>query len=204
MAKGNLFIISAPSGAGKTSLVKALLQTTPGVNVSISHTTRGMRPGEVNGGDYHFVTTATFEEMSARGEFLEHACVFDNHYGTAKSSVELLLASGSDVILEIDWQGARQVKARMPDALTVFILPPSREALLERLRKRGQDDEIVIARRMRDAVAEISHHDEFEYLIVNDVFDMALHDLQGLIRTQRLRSERQKVAQRALLRDLLD
>ena len=184
---GTLFIFAAPSGAGKTSLVKALLESIADIGVSVSHTTRAMRPGEENGLHYHFVDISAFEQMVAEGAFLEHAKVFDNHYGTAKANIEQELAAGRDVILEIDWQGARQVREQMPGCVGVFILPPSREALDTRLRGRGTDSEEVIARRMRDAVQETSHYDEFDYLVVNDDFDTALQDLQSIVRSRRLR-----------------
>jgi len=171
--RGTLFIFSAPSGAGKTSLVKALLQAMDGIEVSVSHTTRPPRPGEVDGVDYHFVDVPTFEKMVAEGAFLEHARVFDNYYGTARSSVEARLQAGVDVILEIDWQGARLVREQF--------LPPSREALEVRLRGRGQDSDEVIARRMRDAVREMSHYAEFDYLVINDDFEVALGELRAIV-----------------------
>jgi len=187
-----LFTISAPSGAGKTSLVKALLERRgASVAVSVSHSTRPIRPGEVDGVAYHFVSLAEFEQMVADDEFLENARVFDNCYGTARSSVESLLTSGKHVILEIDWQGARQVKAKLPDTMGIFILPPSREQLEQRLRARGTDDETVIARRMRDADREMSHFHDAEYLVINDNFEQALFDLEAIIHSQGLTRERQ-------------
>jgi len=187
-----LFTISAPSGAGKTSLVKALLEKRgASVAVSVSHSTRPIRPGEVDGVAYHFVSLAEFEQMVANDEFLENARVFDNCYGTARSSVESLLTSGKHVILEIDWQGARQVKAKLPDTMGIFILPPSREQLEQRLRARGTDDETVIARRMRDADREMSHFHDAEYLVINDNFEQALFDLEAIIHSQGLTRERQ-------------
>jgi guanylate kinase len=187
-----LFTISAPSGAGKTSLVKALLEKRgASVAVSVSHSTRPIRPGEVDGVAYHFVSLAEFEQMVADDEFLENARVFDNCYGTARSSVESLLTSGKHVILEIDWQGARQVKAKLPDTVGIFILPPSREQLEQRLRARGTDDETVIARRMRDADREMSHFHDAEYLVINDNFEQALVDLEAIIHSQGLTRERQ-------------
>jgi guanylate kinase len=187
-----LFTISAPSGAGKTSLVKALLEKRgASVAVSVSHSTRPIRPGEVDGVAYHFVSLAEFEQMVADDEFLENARVFDNCYGTARSSVESLLTSGKHVILEIDWQGARQVKAKLPDTMGIFILPPSREQLEQRLRARGTDDETVIARRMRDADREMSHFHDAEYLVINDNFEQALFDLEAIIHSQGLTRERQ-------------
>lgn len=192
MTTACLFTISAPSGAGKTSLVKALLEKRgASVAVSVSHSTRPIRPGEVDGVAYHFVSLAEFEKMVADDEFLENARVFDNCYGTARSSVESLLTSGKHVILEIDWQGARQVKAKLPDTMGIFILPPSREQLEQRLRARGTDDETVIARRMRDADREMSHFHDAEYLVINDNFEQALFDLEAIIHSQGLTRERQ-------------
>ncbi len=200
---GTLYIFSAPSGAGKTSLVKALLEAMGGIEVSVSHTTRPPRPGEVDGLDYHFVDVPTFEKMVAEGAFLEHARVFDNHYGTARSSVERRLQAGVDVILEIDWQGARLVREQFPDAVGVFILPPSRGALEARLRGRGQDSEEVIARRMRDAVREMSHYAEFDYLVINDDFATALDELQAIVTCHRLATPRQQAWHADLLDRLL-
>lgn len=195
-----LFTISAPSGAGKTSLVKALLEKrAESVTVCISHSTRAIRPGEVDGQAYHFVSLDVFEQMIANDEFLEHARVFDNCYGTARASVDALLASGRHVILEIDWQGARQVKAKIPETVSIFILPPSREALEGRLRDRGTDDEATIARRMRDADREMSHYHDAEYLVINDEFEQALFDLDAIIHTQGLTLARQKLKNRALV-----
>lgn len=184
---GTLYIISAPSGAGKTSLVRALLQRLDGVSVSVSHTTRLARPGEQNGIDYFFVETSEFKRLVAGGEFLEHAQVFDNYYGTCRAPLVERLQAGEDVILEIDWQGARQVFEVFPQAVKVFVLPPSRAALYQRLTGRGQDDDSVIQRRMADAVSEMRHWDEYHYLIVNDDFNTALADLDALFRAQRLR-----------------
>ncbi len=204
MSTGTLYIISAPSGAGKTSLVKALLEKLAGVTVSVSHTTRPARPGEQDGVDYHFVEKADFERLVAGREFLEHAQVFDNHYGTRRATVLEKLESGSDVILEIDWQGARQVFEAFPQAVRVFILPPSREALRQRLTGRGQDSEDVIDRRMADAVSEMSHYEEFDYLIFNDDFDTALGELIALFSARRLRSEAQQQRYASELRELLE
>ncbi len=186
MHKGKLYIIAAPSGAGKTSLVKAMVESTPHVKVSISHTTRPIRPGEQDGVNYHFTTPETFKSMLGQGLFLEHAEVFGNYYGTSESWVREQLEKGEDVILEIDWQGAQQIRRLMPDAVSIFILPPSREALHERLVGRGQDPEEVIERRMAQAVNEMSHYNEFEYIVINDEFDLALRDLQTIIRSRRL------------------
>jgi len=195
-----LFTVSAPSGAGKTSLVKALLeQRADAVAVCVSHSTRAIRPGEVDGDAYHFVGLERFNQMVEDGEFLEYAQVFDNFYGTARSSVETLLASGKHVILEIDWQGARQVKAKMPETVGIFILPPSRAELEQRLRARGTDDETIIARRMGDADREMSHYHDAEYLVINDRFEQALFDLDAIIHTQGLTLARQKSKNRALM-----
>lgn len=203
MNNGKLYIIAAPSGAGKTSLVKQLVSDLDNLTVSISHTTRQMRPGEIHGQDYYFVSVADFQAMLEKQAFLEHAQVFDNFYGTAQQTVEESLKQGFDVILEIDWQGAQQIKKLLPDSLSVFILPPSTEILLQRLRNRGQDDEQVIARRMRDAVTEIRHHDEFDYLVVNDVFEHALTELKSIIIANRLTRTRQQHNLQALLTALL-
>lgn len=202
-AHGALFIVSAPSGAGKTSLVKALLERIEHVGVSISHTTRAMRPGEENGVNYHFVDDVTFKGMIARDEFFEHAHVFDRYYGTSHAAVSDKRSHGEDVILEIDWQGARQARESAPDAISIFILPPSRDALEYRLQGRGQDDAVVINRRMRDAVSEMSHYDEFDYVIINDDFDNALRDFESIIRAERVRRERVSNAHRVLLEALV-
>jgi guanylate kinase len=204
MSLGTLYILSAPSGAGKTSLVKALLERMTGVVVSVSHTTRAPRPGEVDGVDYHFIDKMAFERLVEAGEFLEHAQVFDNYYGTSRAAVLERLDAGEDVILEIDWQGARQVSAAFPEAVRVFILPPSREALRERLTARGQDSEEVISRRMADAVREMSHYDEYHYLIFNDDFDLALAELEALFRARRLRSDAQQQRYGSELKGLLE
>lgn len=179
--KGKLFIVSAPSGAGKTSLVKALVASNPQVVVSISHTTRKKRPGEIDGKDYIFIDVNQFEQMIEREEFIEYAKVFDNYYGTSESSVKQQLVNGLKVILEIDWQGAAQVRDRIQNAQSIFILPPSKAELEKRLRDRGQDSEEIIARRMRDAEAEISHYNEFDHVLLNDDFDLALLELTSLV-----------------------
>jgi guanylate kinase len=203
MNHGKLYIISAPSGAGKTSLVRQLIAELDSLTVSISHTTRPMRPGEEHGRDYYFVPVADFQAMLERQAFLEHAQVFDNFYGTARQTVEENLSQGLDVILEIDWQGAQQIKKLLPDSLSIFILPPSTDILQQRLRNRGQDDEQIIARRMRDAVAEISHYDEFDYLVVNDVFEQALEELKSILIANRLTKQRQRHHLEPLLKALL-
>ena len=179
--RGRLYVIAAPSGAGKTSLVKALMQGDPGLRFSVSYTTRAQRPNEVDGRDYHFITVERFREMVGRGEFLEHAQVFDNYYGTGLGTVRDALDRGERLLLEIDWQGARQVRARLPEARTIFVLPPSLAALEQRLRGRGTDAEEVIRRRLRDAVADIAHCVEFDYVVVNDRFDQALADLRAIV-----------------------
>ena len=200
---GSLFIVAAPSGAGKTSLVKALVESLANVVVSVSTTTRAMRPGEIDGVDYHFVDVATFESLIAAGRFLEHARVFDNYYGTSHDAIKSQLDQGLDVILEIDWQGAQQVRQRMPACRSVFILPPSRQVLEKRLRARGQDGETLIARRMRDAVSEMSHYDEFDYLIVNDDFDQALAELRAIFMARRQETRIQQSRRQELLGRLL-
>ena len=184
--RGTLFTVAAPSGAGKTSLVDALVKACPGVRVSVSHTTRPIRPGEQDGINYHFITEPAFEEMLARDCFLEHARVFSNYYGTAKAWVDEQLREGVDVVLEIDWQGAAQIKALHPEAVSVFILPPSRKALRDRLTRRGQDAPKTIARRLAAAVEELSHYREADYLIVNDNFTEALAELKSIVEARRL------------------
>jgi guanylate kinase len=195
-----LFTISAPSGAGKTSLVKALLAKKPTeFAVSVSHTTREIRPGEINAADYHFVSLNQFESMIQNNEFIEHARVFGNLYGTAQRSVEGILDSGKHVILEIDWQGARQVKQKMPDTVCIFILPPSREALEQRLVDRGTDDETTIKRRMESADREMSRWNDAEYLVVNEDFNQALYDLECIIHTQGMTKDRQILKNKPLI-----
>ncbi len=200
---GTLFTVSAPSGAGKTSLVKALVETTPNVRVSVSHTTRPIRPGEVDGVNYHFVPHDAFQQMLENGEFLEHAKVFTNCYGTSQVWVEQTLATGLDVILEIDWQGAQQVRRLVPDAVSVFILPPSRESLRLRLTGRGQDPQAVIDARMAEAQSEISHYVESQFLIVNDIFADALQEFQAIVTTERLKLTKQAQKHQALIASLL-
>ena len=177
----NLFIIAAPSGCGKTSLVEALIKKTKNLCVSVSHTTRPPRPDEVNGINYYFISINEFEEMIKNNAFVEHATVFDNHYGSSTKLIREKLDEGIDVILEIDWQGARQVKENMPNAISIFILPPSNEALLGRLKQRAQDDEITINKRMSDAQNQMQHFNEFDYLVINDDFNSALNDLNLII-----------------------
>jgi guanylate kinase len=193
---GKLLVIAAPSGAGKTSLVKALLASEPGLRLSISHTTRTMRPTEQQGREYHFVSVPEFERLQAAGEFLEHARVFDNFYGTSRSFVGEQLKAGHDVVLEIDWQGAQQVRRAMPQCVSIFILPPSRQALAERLAGRGTDSPQVIARRLADAVGDMSHYREFDYVVVNDDFTRAVEDLRRIVsgRAKDLRDDRPQLA----------
>jgi len=186
MITGNLFIITAASGAGKTSLIKALLKEDSHLKLSISHTTRKPRPGEVNGEDYHFVDDATFLKMLGEAQFLESAEVHGARYGTSQSAVDEPLQAGSDVILEIDWQGAEQVRRLFPNAISIFVLPPSIETLEHRLNSRGQDSQETISRRVAAARAEMSHVGEFDYVTINDQFDVALQDIQAIIRAQRL------------------
>ena len=203
MSKGKLYIISAPSGAGKTSLIKKLI---PGINklmVSVSHTTRTQRTGEIEGVDYFFTSVDRFKEMMTNSAFLEYAQVFDNFYGTAQSSVEQSLHSGKDVILEIDWQGAAQIRRLLPDTISIFILPPSTQVLRQRLQGRGQDSTEIIDRRMHDAVNEIGHYAEYDYLIVNDDFNTALIELKSIILANRLNIDRQQEQLKSLLVDLL-
>ena len=200
---GTLYTVSAPSGAGKTSLLKALLNEQPGLKVSVSHTTRDKRPGEENGVNYHFVDHGQFEKMIAAGEFLEHAKVFSNYYGTSQAAVEALLKTGDDIILEIDWQGAQQVRAKHPGTISIFILPPSTAALRERLTGRGQDDEATINQRMAEAQSEISHYHEAQYLVINDNFDEALDELKCIVRNQRLTLNKQQLRHKDLLRSLI-
>jgi guanylate kinase len=187
---GDLFVVVAPSGAGKTSLVNRLLEAEPGIRLSVSHTTRAPREGEVDGREYHFVTRAAFEAMIAAGDFLEHADVYGNYYGTSRRWIEQELEGEHDVLLEIDWQGALQVRKLFPRMVGIFILPPSLAELRRRLTDRGKDSPAVIERRMASAREEISHVLEFEYIIVNEQFDVALADLQAVVRAARLSRER--------------
>ena len=197
--RGHLFVIAAPSGAGKTSLVRALMERVPSLQFSISYTTRKQRPNETHGRDYFFVAMDEFEAMAGRGEFLEHARVFDNCYGTARSQVEASLAAGQDLILEIDWQGAQQIRRALPECRSIFILPPSRAELERRLRGRGTDAEDVIQRRLQDAATDMTHWPEFDYVVVNDDFERALGELHAIVqgRGDPSRRERPGLAQLA-------
>jgi guanylate kinase len=181
MPQGRLYVIAAPSGAGKTSLVKALMEREPRIQFSVSYTTRKPRPNEIPGRDYHFVSAERFQEMIANNEFLEHARVFDNCYGTGVRTVQESLSNGEELLLEIDWQGARQVRARLPEACSIFILPPSREALELRLKGRSTDSSEVIQRRLRDAAEDLSHWSEFDYVVINDRFEQAIEDLRAIV-----------------------
>ena len=202
MKTGTLYTVSAPSGAGKTSLVKALTEQDSSIHVSVSHTTRGPRPGEVDGVNYHFTDRSAFETMVAAGDFLEHAEVFGNYYGTSRITIEETLHKGIDVFLDIDWQGARQVKEALPDTCGIFILPPSLEVLNERLNNRGQDSQEVIAGRMSKAVDEMIHYDEFDHLIINDDFETALDELHGIVTAQRVRTIKQSMRHSSLITEL--
>lgn len=203
MNKGKLYIISAPSGAGKTSLIKKLISDLDKLMVSVSHTTRAQRSGEIDGIDYFFTPVERFKEMITQSDFLEYAQVFDNYYGTAQSSVEHSLNSGKDVILEIDWQGATQIRCLLEDTISIFILPSSTEVLRQRLQERGQDSTEIIDRRMQAAKTEISHYAEYDYLIVNDDFNVALIELKSIILARRLDIVQQKNQLKALLVGLL-
>ncbi len=191
MSKGNIYVVTAPSGAGKTSLVRALLDVDGQVRLSISYTTRAPRPGEVDGKDYHFIGETAFLAMLERGDFLESAEVYGNRYGTSQPWIEGVVDSGADILLEIDWQGAAQVRRIFPEAIGIFILPPSLEALTERLKGRGTDAAEVVARRLAAAREDIGHVEEFDYVIINDDFNTALQELLAVIRAQRLRAEAQ-------------
>lgn len=206
---GNLFILSAPSGAGKSSLINALLKqdnqaSTRPMQVSVSHTTRDARPGENNGEHYHFVSVDEFKNLVSQNAFYEHAEVFGNYYGTSAAAIDAQLAQGIDVFLDIDWQGAQQVRMKKPSVTTIFITPPSKAELESRLRGRGQDSDEVIAGRMAQAQAECSHYNEFDYIIVNDDFDQALNDLTTIVNNQRLKCRQQTIAHQTLFSNLLD
>lgn len=200
---GTLFIISAPSGAGKTSLLTKLVQEQAGIRTSVSHTTRERRPGEENGINYHFTTVEAFQQMTSKAAFLEQAEVFGNYYGTEEAWVDAQLSQNTDIILEIDWQGAQQVRKLKPEAVSIFILPPSKEALFERLNGRGQDSDEVINKRMAQAEEEMSHFLEYDYIVINDQFSEALEQLTAIFLSQRLRLENQKLKQDKLLNQLL-
>jgi guanylate kinase len=195
MPQGRLYVVAAPSGAGKTSLVKALMEREPRIQFSVSYTTRKPRPNEIPGRDYHFVSAERFKEMIANHEFLEHARVFDNCYGTGVRTVQEALSNGEELLLEIDWQGARQVRARLPEACSIFILPPSRHALELRLKGRSTDSDEVIQRRLRDAAEDLGHWTEFDYVVINDRFEQAIEDLQAIVenRGSRLVAQRPEV-----------
>lgn len=202
-SSGTLYIVSAPSGAGKTSLVTALTKDDQQIRVSVSHTTRAMRPGEQHGVNYHFVKHDEFKALIEQGDFLEHAEVFGNFYGTSRSALQQTLEQGYDLILEIDWQGAQQVRKLMPEALSVFILPPSQQALRQRLDNRGQDSEEIIEGRMKEAVSEMIHYDEYDYVIINDDFDVALKELKAVFVANRLLLKKQQQRHQALLEQLI-
>ena len=201
--RGTLYIVAAPSGAGKSSIVNAVLARDPNISLSISFTSRQPRPGERHAEHYHFIDAAEFEAMVAAGDFFEHALVHGDWKGTARQSVEPQLMGGRDVLLEIDWQGARQVRSKIPDAVSVFILPPSRAALEERMRKRGQDSEAVIAQRLAAAREEMSHYGEFDYVIVNEVFEAAVADMCSIFTASRLRKDAQVARHARLITSLL-
>ena len=206
----NIFIIAAPSGCGKTSLVNALIEGSNNIAVSVSHTTRKARKGEIDGENYHFISNEIFEKMISNKEFVEYAEVFGNMYGTTKKNIKEKLDSNIDIILEIDWQGARQVRQNIANAISIFILPPSKKALLERLTTRGQDDEITITKRMQNSKREMSHFNEFSYLIINDQFDSALNNLRDIIddfgnniKNTELLLENQLLRHKYLLKELI-
>ena len=200
--RGRLFVIAAPSGAGKTSLVRALMEREPGLRFSVSYTTRKQRPNEIHGRDYFFVTREDFDRMVAAGEFLEHATVFDNSYGTSRRQVEASLEAGQDLILEIDWQGAQQIRRALPECHSIFILPPSRAELERRLRGRGTDSEDVIQRRLRDAAGDMGHWREFDFVVVNDDFETALAGLQAIVHGRGESSRRDRPGLAALAGEL--
>jgi len=200
---GQLYVISAPSGAGKTSLVKALLESTPNLQVSVSHTTRAIRPGETDGVNYHFVDESEFTSIRDAHGFFEWAQVFGNFYGTSRHAIQERLAEGIDIVLEIDWQGARQVKMLVDDAVSIFVLPPSTAALRKRLTDRGQDDDEIIEGRMQAARDELAHYDEADFIVLNDDFEIALQDLQSIIRAQRLSQQVQSRELTSVIADLL-
>lgn len=202
--RGKLFVIAAPSGAGKTSLVRALMQRRPALRFSISYTTRKQRPTERDGHDYFFVDNAQFERMVAAGEFLEHARVFDNYYGTSRAQVVHLLEQSQDVLLEIDWQGAQQIRGALPECRSIFVLPPSLAALEQRLRNRATDSDEVIARRLRDSIADLSHWNEFDYIVINDDFGRATADLEAIVAGQGEHLRRERAELQTLIAKLLN
>lgn len=202
-SRGNLFIVAAPSGGGKTSLVRKLVSSLKDIVISVSHTTRSMRPGEAEGVDYFYVDQSTFLNMVGQGEFLEHATVFNNFYGTSAVQIAKRLQAGTDVVLDIDWQGAEQIRHAFPESLSIFIIPPSMDILKQRLTDRKRDDEQTIARRMQCARDELSHYNEFDYLIVNDNFDKAASELMSIVVAHRLSIRRQTEKQSKLLGFLL-
>ncbi len=201
---GTLFIVSAPSGTGKTSLVNALVRDTNHLKLSISHTTRQPRPKEIDGYNYHFITTSKFEQMEAAGVFMESAQVFGNNYGTSQDSVQKMLDEGHDVVLEIDWQGAEQIKSRFNDAISIFILPPSIKALQERLENRGQDSSDVIKTRMEKAIAELKHYHKADFLVVNDDFEEALKSLKAIVKSNRMTTAKQEIINGRLVKNLIN
>jgi len=201
---GTLFIVSAPSGTGKTSLVNALVRDTNHLKLSISHTTRKPRQKEIDGYNYHFITASKFKQMEAAGVFMESANVFDNHYGTSQDTVQKMLDEGHDVVLEIDWQGAEQIKARFNTAISIFILPPSIQALQERLESRGQDSDEVINSRMTKAIAELNHYHKADFLVVNDDFEEALKSLKAIVKSNRMTTAKQQIINQRLINTLID
>jgi len=201
--RGHLYVIAAPSGAGKTSLMRALLERRPGLSFSVSCTTRAPRPHEQNGRDYHFISRAEFERLVQADAFIEHADVFGNLYGTLRATVESALAEGRDLILEIDWQGANQVRRRLPEAIQIFILPPSRSELEARLRKRGTDSPEAIARRLAESVSEMSHWREFDYVVINGDFDQALAEMEAIFDGRGIASRRDRPGLEPLVNQLL-
>jgi guanylate kinase len=201
--RGKLYIVSAPSGAGKTSLLKALTAKIESISTSISTTTRPKRSGEVEGTDYYFVSVEEFSSMIEQGDFLEHAEVFGNFYGTSKTYLTDVLESGQNLVLEIDWQGAQQIRKQLPDAVSIFILPPSKEELARRLKRRAQDNEQVINDRMASAIEEISHYDEYDFIVMNDEFELALADLESIILTNKLSQPRESAQYEKLITELL-
>jgi len=203
VTKGTLYIISAPSGAGKTSLVQALLTMLPDVVASVSHTTRPPRPEETDGRNYHFIDETAYMRMVEDGEFLEHAKVFGNYYGTSRQHIQEQLLLGKDVVLEIDWQGARQIRQLISDCMSIFVLPPSLQALAIRLRSRGQDSDEIIDRRMKEAVSEMTHYAEFDYIVINDDFDTALQELASIFTSNRMLMVNQQQRHADLLAELL-